>query len=120
MAKILLTKSNVMKFVNQESMELILTPERILTPGAKDVCRNHKIKILYQDKIEDEKKVEGAESSSSPMEKNIDGELNLPKDIPLDHVIKQILRKQFKIVSEVEVWNITNKVLEEINKNNFL
>ena len=116
MGKILLTSSNIMNYVREGSTEIIVTPEMILTPGAKDACRIKKIKICYGDgeMPSMEMKQPSFHETARPVAEK--GDEDDTRDIPLDHRIKQMLRKEFNIISEVEVWNITKKVLEELEK----
>lgn len=52
MGKTLITKNNLKDYLDAGGASITLTPERILTPGAKDLVREMNVKICFADGLE--------------------------------------------------------------------
>lgn len=121
--KVLLTESNLMEYVDREHQMLFMKPEYLITPGAKDALRIKNIRISYdeaplcgsgEEKKEEASTVPAEKEDFSIKQVSKEKDLKLPEEMPLEHVIKQILRKQYGIVREEEVCKISSVVLQLI------
>ena len=107
MSKTLVTVSNIKDFLDASGCVLCQSNDMIITPLAQDYCRKHRIQITTDASFNRQQKEETSPvlASNSGQDKKVDSSL------PLDHQVKQLIRKEFGIVREDQVQAIARVVL---------
>lgn len=107
MSKTLVTVSNIKDFLDASGCVLCQSNDMIITPLAQDYCRKHRIQITTDASFNRQQKEEKSSvlASDSGQDRKVDSSL------PLDHQVKQLIRKEFGIVREDQVQAIARVVL---------
>lgn len=110
MSKQLVKESNFMNFVR--GSELLMTRDMILTPGAKDACRKAQITIVYGSE-RPASDVQKKAPETAPENSVADAMTEINRgNLPLEHQIMQMLRKEYGIKKEEDVQRLTKRILE--------
>ena len=107
LSKTLVTVSNIKDFLDASGCVLCQSNDMIITPLAQDYCRKHRIQITTDASFNRQQKEEKSPvlASDSGQDRKVDSSL------PLDHQVKQLIRKEFGIVREDQVQAIARVVL---------
>lgn len=100
MAKQLVRRDNVKKFICHDENKLYVGQSLLLTPGAKDYLQENKISIVYGEAAKPETPVAEPVSISAA--------------IDLSGRIEQLLQSDFSITDRQLVTEVTKKVLQKL------
>ncbi len=108
MSKTLVTVSNIKDFLDASGCVLCQTNDMIITPLAQDYCRKHRIQITTDASFNRQNK---EESKNQVIESSPKQDQKVDSSLPLDHLVKQLIRKEFGVVREDQVQSIARVVL---------
>lgn len=102
MARKLINKNNIQKYLNEDRTEIVITDEMLLSPTALDYIKEYKIKRVYK------KEEEKSESKA---------DINRSKTAVIT-MVKRLLKDEYKITNQEKLDGILNEVMKEIDRRN--
>lgn len=105
--------SNIENYLDPSKEVLCQSKDMIITPLAQDYCRKKRIKITAG---EDFKRQDREENKNPRSEQEENQGETVDSTLPLDHRVKQLIRKEFGVVREDQVQSIARVVLSILEK----
>lgn len=114
LSKKLVTVKNIKDYLDASGTTLCQSNDMIITPLAQDYCRKNRIQITAQDASVNRQERE--ETQTQEVKTTRQETKKIDANLPLDHLVKQLIRKEFGVVREDQVQSIARVVLAILEK----